>query len=226
MSKQANTGSKSTATRRTRKSVTIDNLSIAQTVCADLITSIDRRVTRLQDTGRTVAVEWAKIRSSIDNPGFVNALSVLMGTGSVDIEPLQRIMPNADIKGTGYMQAKSVQKVVNMVHTLAANDLHKLSDYTSQVLNAALHNGNALSIAGGLASLSKRVQGIDLPNGEQVTSRADYTPGTASAQTSQVREVFRVLGIAEVCKGKRGDTFTLKPEKVEALRTLYSLDAQ
>lgn len=220
MSKQANTP------RRTRKSVTVDNLSAAQTVCADLISSIDRRVTRLTDTGRTVAVEWAKIRSSIENPGFVNALSVLMGTGSIDIEQLQRVMPNADVKGTGYVQAKTVQKCVNMVHTLAANDLHKLSDYTSQVLNAALHNGNALSIAGGLASLSKRVQGIDLPNNENVTSRADYTPGTASAQTSQVREVFRILGIAEVNKGKRGDTFTLNPARVEALRGLYALDAQ
>lgn len=189
-----------------------------------MVNAIDRRVTALTDAGTHVAVEWAIIRKGIagDNgQGFVNALATLHGL--IDVAPLVDMLPNHDAKGTPavrYVQAKSVQKVVNALHALAGGTCDKMSAYTLQVLRAALDNGGAISLTGAQASLSRR---IAKPDAVTLTSRANYTPGTASAQASQVREVVRVLKLGDVNKGKRDDTLTLSEQALTKLRAVFAM---
>lgn len=186
---------------------------------------IAARVQTLRDNNQHVAAEWSRIESTMKNESFPKALAVLMGSGSIDFARFVDIIGNTRESAptpAHYLQAKTAEKVVNMVFTLASNDLGKLSDYTSQVLFAALHNGSALSIDGARASLSKRCARIDLPRREEITNPGRYSVGTASSQASQVREVFRVLGLATVNKGSRGDVFELNPARVSALRALYA----
>lgn len=218
---------KGTKGKKTRKTIAQDFNAQAVEIAQTWAASIDARVTKLQDRGEFVAVEWAIIKSTISAESFAVALAMLIGSQSIDTAPLSRMLPLCKWETTreNYIQAKTVQKIVNLIHTLAANDLHKLSDYTSQVLYAALHNGDALSIPGALASLSKRVSNVDLPNGEQVTKRGSYSTGTASAQASQVRMLLGALGLAQVTKGKKGDTFVLDATRVQNLRALYDLQA-
>lgn len=186
---------------------------------------IAARVQTLIDTQQHVAAEWARIDAVLSNESFPNALAVVMGARVVDVPGLVDIIGNTREQAptpAHYVQAKTVEKCVNMVFTLASNDLGKLSDYTSQVLFAALHNGAALSIDGARASLSKRCSRIDLPRREEITNPGNYTTGTASSQASQVRDVLRVLGLASVNKGGRADVFEIHPDKVAALRALYA----
>lgn len=207
-----------------KRALMSEGQALAQATRDQWVTTISARVQALTDAGQHVAVEWAGITKTISEPSFVNALAMLQASGSIECETLTRILGNAErtkVAKTEYVQAKTVQKIVNMVHTLAANDLHKLSDYTSQVLYAALHNGDALSIQGARASLSRRVSNVDLPRGETVDKRAPYTPGTACSQASQVREVLRILGLAAVDKGRKSDVLELNPDRAQALRDLY-----
>lgn len=208
-----------------KKTLAQDFSLIARETAKVWADSIALRVGKLQDAGKPVAVEWALIGKTLGNESFPNALALLIGSGSIETETLTRILPTHEGRGTGYVQAKTVQKIVNMIFTLAAGDVGKLSDYTSQVLYHALQNHDALSIDGARASLSKRCSRIDLPNRENIDKPANYSTGTASSQASQVREVLRVLGLATVEKYKKGDTFKLNEKRVEALRGLYALEA-
>jgi hypothetical protein len=186
---------------------------------------IATRVQTLIDNNQAVAAEWSRIDNTLSNESFPNALAVLMGARVIDVAGLVDIIGNTREQAASpahYVQAKTVEKWCNMVFTLASNDLHKLSDYTSQVIFAALHNGSALSIDGARAALSKRCSRVDLPRREEITNPANYTVGTASSQASQVRDLLRVLGLAAVNKGGRGDVFEIHPDKVAALRALYA----
>lgn len=188
-----------------------------------MVGAISARVQNLIENEKPVAVEWAGIVKTIDGEngqGFVNALAALQGF--IDFAPMLAILPNFDktkVHATAYVQAKTVVKVVNLAHALAGGTSDKLSAYTLQVLAAALDNGGALSLQGAQASLSRRVA---KPDTESITSRASYSVGTASAQSSQVRDVLRVLGLAEVNKGKRNDVLRLSDTAQEKLRALFA----
>lgn len=221
--------SKTTQARKTRKTIAQDFNARATEVVATWVEGIKIRAEKYAAHDAKAPIELQAFVKIVTNDGFANALAMLIGSESIETDTLTRIIPLTKewdgAKGSAYVQAKTLIKIANMVHTLAANELHKLSDYTSQVLFAALHNGDALSIAGAQASLSRRVHNVDLPNNEQITNRARYTPGTACAQASQVRDCLGILGLAEVNKGKRGDTLKLNPARVEKLRALYATDA-
>ncbi len=218
------TPSVKTPGKHTKKSIVVDHRATALETCAVWSAGCADRVQALIAKNEKPAVEWSKIQKVLTNDGFVNALAMLQGVGAITTDNLTRMLP-VMVKGDNYIQAKTMVKALNMITTLACGKASTLSDYTSQVLSAALENKNSLSIRGGLASLSRRVDKVDLPNSEHVTSSARYTPGTACAQNSQVRECLRVLGLASTHKGVKGDTMHLVPERVENLRKLYSLDA-
>lgn len=215
----------STAQKSARKVRTVKNQNVAVTVRDTMVALIEARKSALADNGRTVAVEWASILKTIsgeNGQGFVNAVAALHGL--IDLQPLCDILPNWDDKQTPaarYVQAKTVQKVVNLMHALAGGTTDKMSSYTLQVLRAALDNGGNLSLTGAQASLSRRVA---RPDAEVLTSRANYSVGTASAQSSQVRDVLRVLGLAEVNKGKRNDTFKLNEGALSKLREVFAMN--
>jgi hypothetical protein len=184
-----------------------------------------------------ISIEWAgkdrnafapargSILNTLENVAFPNAIALLVGTKSIDPARLSRIIGNDASMGKGdqFVAVKTLQKLVNLIFTLANGEIAQLSDYSSQILNNALSNGDALSIAGCLASLSRRVSSVDLPNQEQIGSKGRYSPGTAGAQTSQVRDALSILGLASITKGKQGDTMILNPERVGNLRALYAM---
>lgn len=218
------TTKQTTRKTRTQKTRVQDNQALALGVRDDLVQGIKTRTAKLAEQGQHIATEWARILRGIDGDngqGFVNAVALL--GDAIDTATLVRIVPNTVKTGdrTGYVQAKTVEKIVNLVHTIAQGDLGKLSDYSAQVLHNALTNGDALSMRGALASLSRRVECEGLS--ETISKRANYSAGTASAQASQVRDALRILGLAQVSKGKRDDTFTLNPERVSKLREVFAM---
>jgi polyhydroxyalkanoate synthesis regulator phasin len=211
---------------RTQKKI-IDNQGIAQQQQGAILEALETRVRKLQekqaiDPTVRIAVEWARIIPAVKDSSFVNSLALL--NGALDIDGLVKVLPNAETRGTGYVQAKTVEKVVRMIHAFALRDLSKLDDYQQQVIFNALYNGDALSIRAAQASLSKRVMCEGLK--ETIKSRGSYTAGTATAQASQVREVLRVLGIAQVNKGKRDDVLTVNEQRASVLREVFSMGAE
>lgn len=188
-------------------------------------TAITNRVAALESAGQFVAVEWASIAKHISDDSFVRSLALL--DGAIDIENLTRILPNYDknkVIKTDYIQAKTVQKAVRMVHAFALRDLSKLDPYQQQVIVNALFNGDKLSMRGALASLSRMIECEGMS--ETLKSRASYTAGTAGAQASQVRELLRVLGLGTTVKGGRDDTLTVNEERAKVLRDIFAMGVE
>ena len=197
------------------------NLKVAQAQREQILGAVHARVATYTEANAKPPVEWARIEKAINDESFVKSLSML--NGALDIDALCANV-RSTTKGPNYVQAKTVEKTVRMVHAFALRDLSKLDNYQAQVIGVSLFNGGALSLTGAQASLSRRVaydQGR-----EQIKSRAGYTVGTASSQASQVREVLRVLGLAVVNKGKRDDTFTVNEARAQVLREVFALDAE
>lgn len=187
-----------------------------------IVAIIGARKQALIDAQQPVAIEWDRIVKNVSQPGFVNALAALHGFVSFDT--LCDILPNHDkraVVATRYVQAKTVEKVVNLTYALAGGTTDKMSAYTLQVVAGLLANAGALTITGAQATLSRR---IAKPDDVTLNSRANYTTGTAGAQASQVRDLLRVLGLAEVNKGKRDDRATLTPQAIEKLGALFAED--
>lgn len=218
-----NTAPKTAPKSRAQKKI-VDNQGIAQQQQTAILEALQTRVQKLQnkqaqDPTFKVAVEWARIIPAVKDQSFVNSLALL--NGALDVDGLVKVLPNHEGRGTNYVQAKTVEKVVRMIHAFALRDLSKLDDYQQQVIFNALYNGDALSIRAAQASLSKRVQCEGLS--ETIKSRGSYTAGTACAQASQVREVLRVLGIAEVQKGKRDDVLKVNEARASVLREVFAM---
>jgi hypothetical protein len=221
------TTTKTTAPKKTTRSTkrVSDNLSIAQQQQAQVIEAVETRMQKLkdkqaQDPSFKIAVEWARILPAVKDESFARSLAML--NGALDIDGLCKVIPNAEGRGANYVQAKTVEKVVKMVHAFALRDLSKLDPYQQQVVFNALYNGDALSIRAAQASLSKRVACEGLS--ETIKSRGSYTAGTATSQASQVRDVLRVLGIAEVNKGKRDDVLRINETRAQVLREVFAMN--
>lgn len=199
-------------------------LKIALALRDALVAAVSVRVEKLTTAGSHVAVEWAGITKTLQTEGFANQLALL--NGGIDLAPLVRMLPllKGETVPVNYVQAKSVQKMLKVIDAFASQSGAAMGDYTVQVLYNALHNGGSLSLNGAQASLSRRVSNEG--SSETLATRGNYTPGTASAQASQVREVVRVLGIGSTVKGKRNDTLTLDPARVEALRAILGIEAK
>ena len=214
-----------TTTTKTRSGKRIaDNLSIAQTQQQQVIAAVQARVDTLNkkkenDPSFIIAAEWARILPAVKDESFARSLAML--NGALDIDGLCKILPNAEGRGANYIQAKTTEKIVKMVHAFALRDLSKLDPYQQQVVYNALYNGDALSIRAAQASLSKRVACEGLS--ETIKSRGSYTTGTATSQASQVRDVLRVLGIAEVNKGKRDDVLKINEARAQVLREVFAM---
>ena len=189
-----------------------------------LVAAISLRVQKLTDRNEHVATEWARITKSATTDGFTNQLALLKG--GIDLAPLLAAIPRhkSETDKNGYVQAKTVEKVMKVINAFATQTSDAMGDYVVQVIYNALHNGGSLSLNGAQASLSKRVSNEG--SSEALKSRGNYTPGTASSQASQVREVVRMLDLGETTKGKRNDIMTLHPKRVEQLREIFNLDGQ
>lgn len=142
-----------------------------------------------------------------------------------DFAPLMRKLgKHNNMKGAdSFLANKTHAKVVNLVNALAQDNAELLGSalvvsYTRFILDNAMVNGNKLSNQGVWASLSKRVE---KPNAEQVKS-ASYTPGTAGAQGSQVRDALFSLGFAVIQKRKKDDTLQLTQAGVDYLSILFN----
>jgi hypothetical protein len=142
-----------------------------------------------------------------------------------DFAPLMRKLgKHNNMKGAdSFLANKTHAKVVNLVNALAQDNAELLGSalvvsYTRFILQNAMSNSNKLSNQGVWASLSKRVE---KPNTEQVKS-AGYTPGTAGAQGSQVRDALFSLGFAVIQKRKKDDTLQLTQTGVDYLSILFN----
>lgn len=216
---------KTAAPKKTTRSAKriADNLDSGQVLQAQFTEAVKARVATLeakkqQDPGTFIAVEWARITKHVQDPSFARSLAMLHG--ALDLGFLLRILPNVDTRGETYVQAKTVEKIVKMIHAFALRDLSKLDGYQQQVIFNALYNGDALTIRAAQASLSRRVSNEGLS--ETLKSRGTNTPGTATSQASQVREVLRLLGIAQVNKGARDDKLVMHEDKARVLREVFA----
>lgn len=192
-----------------------------------LIAAVQTRVEKLKGSGTEdapahVAVEWARIVKIASTDGFAQQVALLKGGLSLDalITAIPRLKTETD--KLGYVQAKTVEKCLKVIDGFASRTSEAMGDYVAQVIFAALHNGGDLSLNGAQASLSRKVSNEG--NSESLGTRSNYSPGTASAQASQVREVVRLLGLGSTVKGARNDVMHLDEKKVETLREIFALD--
>ncbi len=142
-----------------------------------------------------------------------------------DFAPLMRKLGNHTNKGGDtFIANKTHAKIMNVVNALAQDNPELLGskaivNYTRSIVQNAIVNGLKLSNRGVWASLSKRVE---KPNTEQVKSES-YTPGTAGAQGSQVRDALYSLGFAQISKGKKDDTLIFTQTGVDYLGILFDI---
>lgn len=165
------------------------------------------------------AVEWAWALEWAQNENAVRSIAAL--GKAFDFAGFAASVAVRAPGQAGYLQAKTVQKVLRFADAVHTQNAARATDYVLQVLHNACRNGGALHIDDVQASLSKRMIPTDAG---RVHSRADYTKGTACSQGSQVRMLALALGFADVQKGKRGDVMHLKRERFAELCSMFSVE--
>lgn len=207
-----------------RRAKIADGQVEAQSIADQLVAAVDRRVSKLEEKGEHIAVEWARIKKIAQTEGFNNQIALL--NGALDFAPLLAAIPRlkTETTPTGYVQAKTVEKILKVVDAFCVKSDDPLGTFIVQVVYTALHNGGALSLTGAQASLSRRVSNEGLS--ESIPHRAGYSPGTASSQASQVRCALAMLGLADIIKGKRDDVLHIKGERMPELRELFAMQGE
>jgi hypothetical protein len=209
------------ARRAARLAKITEGQTEAQSIADALLAAVNARVSKLEAKGEHIATEWARIKKTVQTEGFNNQVALL--NGALDFAPLLAAIPRlkTETTPTGYIQAKTVEKILKVVDAFCVKGSDPLGTFVVQVVYTALHNGGSLSLTGAQASLSRRVSNEG--RSESIPHRAGYSPGTASSQASQVRCALAMLGLADIIKGKRDDVLHLKGERMGELRALFAM---
>jgi len=122
-----------------------------------------------------------------------------------------------------YVQTKSVQKIIDLMRAVAQG-IKPTDNNLRIVIEGMLQYDDHLTVKECCAVQSRNVQRDELSTGirDNVTAKARYTVGTASSQAGQVRDVLRILGLATVQKGKKGDDATLNEYGREVLKPIFA----
>lgn len=141
-----------------------------------------------------------------------------------DFDRVAKLIANGDksVK-TDYVQTKSVQKIIDLMRAVAQG-LKPTDNNLRIVIEGMLQYDDHLTVKECCAVQSRNVQRDELSTGirDNVSAKARYTVGTASSQAGQVRDVLRILNLATVQKGKKGDDATLNEYGRELLKPLYA----
>ena len=124
---------------------------------------------------------------------------------------------------TDYVQTKSVQKIIDLMRAVAQG-LKPTDNNLRIVIEGMLQYDDHLTVKECCAVQSRNVQRDELSTGirDNVSAKARYSVGTASSQAGQVRDVLRILNLATVQKGKKGDDATLNEYGRELLQPLFA----
>ena len=191
----------------------------AGVVSAMVLDHLQARVNHLVEKGDSVT-DIITALNAFHAPAFDR-----LENSGFDFAPLMRKLNNHGLQGKDtFLANKTHAKVMNIVNALAQDNADLLGSklivsYTRFIIENAISNGCKLSNQGVWSSLSKRVE---KPNTEQVKS-ASYTPGTAGAQGSQVRDALYSLGFADIKKGGKDDTLKLTQAGVDYLGILFDI---
>lgn len=168
---------------------------------------------------------WSKIAKRI-NTSF--AVAVQQTGKAIDLSRFASTLPNTMQHGndSNFIAVYAVDKVLKMVQAVALRDmrgLQKIDCYSAQIIANALANHDSISAKGALMSLSRQIEVGELETvSDKLVTRGRAAITTASTQRSSTREMLRMLGLADLTKGKRDEAITLDPVKVEALRDIFN----
>lgn len=133
-----------------------------------------------------------------------------------------------------YIAVKVLIKLISTLYAMQHGHIDQLDNYT-RIIGANLCKLNDMTNKSNYVCLSKSVVYDELDRVQALSTRAGgkgYTVGTASSQAGQVRQVLRILGIADTVKGKRDDTMILLNNDRAAMfaalygRTLAEVETQ
>lgn len=202
------------------------NLKSARALRAQFVAGINARIAHQNQQiearigkATELSPEWARMLKWAEQDSEGTARRIAALGKAFDFAHVCDILPNATGTDT-FIATKTVEKVAKFIDAVFEQNPARASDYTLQVLFNLLSNGGELHIDDVRASLSRRVKGSESSN---LKSRGNYTPGTAGAQCSQVREVARVLRFADVGKGKRGDVMRVHDKLMPELCELFKV---
>ena len=105
-----------------------------------------------------------------------------------------------------YTQTKTIEKVIGLMVNIAQGLLPKNNNLRIGLLTMYENDKHANVAELICAQSSKAREDVDaLRIRDSIKVRSNYSKGTASSQTGQVRDLVRILGLASVRKGGRAD---------------------
>ncbi|OYV36832.1 MAG: hypothetical protein B7Z80_14525 [Rhodospirillales bacterium 20-64-7] len=121
----------------------------------------------------------------------------------------------------GYIQTKTVQKFGQFLPFIAQNIFPTQGNMRCALLAMVKYN-DYLTVKEMIAVQSRvYAENADLfKMREGMRAESGYTAGTASSQTGQIRDLLRVLGLADVRKSARDDVAKLNEQGIELLHGL------
>ena len=105
-----------------------------------------------------------------------------------------------------YTQTKTIEKVIGLMVNIAQGLLPKNNNLRIGLITM-YENDKHANVAELICAQSSKARGdVDaLRIRDSIKVRSNYSKGTASSQTGQVRDLVRILGLASVRKGGRAD---------------------
>lgn len=133
-------------------------------------------------------------------------------------------MQNPTGKGDAFIAVKANIKIVDTLYAIGAGLVSHIDDYSATLIaNAFANKGDSITSKTALVSLSKGIEYHALDNVQVLRARMNKAESTASTQRSSTREMLRVLGLADVIKGKTEDNITLTEKGREILSPLFCI---
>lgn len=139
-----------------------------------------------------------------------------------DFARVADIIATSDKKAPGYEQVKSIVKVCDVIKNVAQGVTAKSNNF-NDCIRAMLKNGNHATVSELIVAQSNKArESFAGKCRESFACRSGgYSIATSSSQASQVRQVLKVLGFADVQKGKREDDANLNEYGILMLTRAY-----
>ena len=122
-----------------------------------------------------------------------------------------------------YMQVKSIAKLIQIIESIGKGLTCK-DNYIDPIMYTLVENENHANCAELICTLSSKAREDvnQFAVRDSIKVRRGFTKGTATSQTGQIRDLLRVLGLANVKKGGKNSEATLNEYGVSVLSPIYS----
>lgn len=120
-----------------------------------------------------------------------------------------------------FIAVKANYKIARILDGIGCGSINGLDEYTVTIVANALHNGGKILSKSALVCLSDNITYNELDATDVLKNRMRKAATTASTQRSSTREALRILDLAIIHKGAKGDDIELTIKGKELFEAIF-----